>query len=287
MHVHHMSLTGAPSSGGKKNNWQPYCRCHLLAVPDRRWWRPCAWRGRGAPRNHCWGAHPGAWSSSHRWACRPAACQPCTQLASWWPVEESEKLRSVLLWGVEDFNMFNICSAGGFVREEDPFCPIFFCGGNFNVNSRCSPSMRQSTHFKFDFNIQHSCFHGFTETETVWLDTPNVIVCLVIASVTAKTNHSVLFNTCSCCWKCNQIDSWPLEDSPRKTPSRYCLHQISFYASKYLIIVTVVFWVLSAVPMCCWYPKKPGGQHSKRRDEGRLGRRRLVVHTDPKIVPDL
>lgn len=37
----------------------------------------------------------------------------------------------------------------------------------------------------------------------------------------------------------------------------------------------------------CWYPKEPGGQHSNGRDEGRLGRRRLVVNTDPKIVPDL
>lgn len=39
--------------------------------------------------------------------------------------------------------------------------------------------------------------------------------------------------------------------------------------------------------MFCSYPKEPGGQHSKRRDEGWLGRRRQVVHTDPEIVPDL
>lgn len=39
--------------------------------------------------------------------------------------------------------------------------------------------------------------------------------------------------------------------------------------------------------MCCSYPKEPGGQHSKRRDEGGLGGRRQVVHTDPEIVPDL
>lgn len=45
--------------------------------------------------------------------------------------------------------------------------------------------------------------------------------------------------------------------------------------------------MLSAVVVCCSYPKKPGGEHSERRDEGRLGRRRLVVHTDPKVVPDL
>lgn len=57
------------------------------ALPGHRSWSPCAWCGKGAPGNHCWGAHPGAWSSSHRSAWRPAVCQPCTLQAAWWPKE--------------------------------------------------------------------------------------------------------------------------------------------------------------------------------------------------------
>lgn len=55
---------------------------------------------------------------------------------------------------------------------------------------------------------------------------------------------------------------------------------------KYSIIGTAVS-IFNFFLLCCWYPKEPGGQHSNGRDEGRLGRRRLVVMTDPKIVPDL
>lgn len=48
-----------------------------------------------------------------------------------------------------------------------------------------------------------------------------------------------------------------------------------------------VFGMLLAVFMCASYPEEPGCKHSKRRDEQWLGRRGLIIHTDPKVVSDL
>lgn len=165
MHVHHMSVTGAPSNGEQKHNWQPYIRCPLLAVPGHCWWCPCAWCGRGAPGNHCWGARPGAWSSSHRSACRPAACQPCTQVAARWPVE----------------------GRGGHYHYEE-------------VRTwTCLTSITPVTWNHFDFSMQHSCFYAFAET--VRLDTAHFIVCFVLQSLLLqKLNIQIICITCcSCC----------------------------------------------------------------------------------------
>lgn len=67
-------------------------------------------------------------------------------------------------------------------------------------------------------------------------------------------------------------------------PTVIILHAVHF---KYSNKGATVFFFFKFWLLCCWYPKEPGRQHSNGRDEGRLGRRRLVVNTDPKIVPDL
>lgn len=141
-------------------------RWRLLAVPGHCWWRPCAWCGRGAPRNHCWGEHPGAWSSSHRSACRPAACQLCTHWAAWSPVEgEREKKVSIITgsW------MWEFLMLQGWFEE-------LICFSDLSANRHFMwPQLldfgKQIWSMKLHKKL-HFCFYSFVETRR--LDTADL-----------------------------------------------------------------------------------------------------------------